>query len=111
MGAGMAQCLLRAGHALRVWNRSSEKAAPLVAAGAVECASPVEAVQSAAVVISSLMDDASLRAVFNEELMRKIPPGAIHVCTTTISPECAEWLAAQHGAHGSRYVSGPVVGR
>jgi 3-hydroxyisobutyrate dehydrogenase-like beta-hydroxyacid dehydrogenase len=38
-------------------------------------------------------------------------PNAIHVCATTISPECADWLAEQHTAHGSRYVSGPVLGR
>ena len=61
--------------------------------------------------ISSLLDDASLRAVFNEDLLITMAPNAIHLCTTTISPECAEWLAEQHRAQGSRYVSGPVVGR
>ena len=107
----MAQCLLRASYPLSVWNRSADKAAPLVNAGAVGCSSPEEAVAGANLVISSLMDDASLRAVFDESLLRKMTPNAIHLCTTTISPECAEWLAEQHRTHGTRYVSGPVVGR
>ena len=62
MGSGMARCLLRAGHSLRVWNRSADKMAPLAAEGAVACASPAEAVESADMVISCLMDDASIHA-------------------------------------------------
>jgi len=38
-------------------------------------------------------------------------PGAIHLCATTISPGCATELAALHSRSGTRYVSGPVVGR
>jgi 3-hydroxyisobutyrate dehydrogenase-like beta-hydroxyacid dehydrogenase len=111
MGAGMAQCLVRASYPLRVWNRSAEKMDALVEAGATGCASPADAVAGATLVISSLMDDASVRAIFNEDLLTKMAPNAIHVCTTTISPGCAEWLFAEHRAHGTRYVSGPVVGR
>ncbi|WP_354263762.1 NAD(P)-binding domain-containing protein [Arthrobacter sp. OAP107] len=33
MGAGMAQILIKNGFAVRVWNRSSARAAPLAAAG------------------------------------------------------------------------------
>jgi len=38
-------------------------------------------------------------------------PNAIHLCVSTISATCADWLAEQHRSQGSRYVSGPVVGR
>jgi 3-hydroxyisobutyrate dehydrogenase-like beta-hydroxyacid dehydrogenase len=110
MGSAMAHCLLRAGHPLRVWNRSPDKMVPLERAGAVACTSPTEAVEGAGLVISSLMDDASVRAVFGD-LFTKMAPNAIHLCVTTISPNCADWLAEQHPAHGTRYVSGPVVGR
>jgi 3-hydroxyisobutyrate dehydrogenase-like beta-hydroxyacid dehydrogenase len=118
MGSGMANCLLRAGHSLRVWNRSVDKMAAFEAAGAVACASPGEAVQGVPLVISTLMDDNSVRSVFGgpEErvesgLVVRMAPGAIHLCASTISPQCADWLAEQHLSHGSRYVSGPVVGR
>lgn len=110
MGSGMAHCVLRAGHPLRVWNRSPGRMVPLERAGATACASPSEAVEGVELVISSLMDDASVRSVFGE-LFAKMAPNAIHLCVTTISPTCADWLAEQHPAHGSRYVSGPVVGR
>ncbi len=113
MGAGMAHCLLRAGHPLRVWNRSPDKMAPFELAGAVACASPALAIQGSHLVISSLMDDASVRAIFDgpEGLISKMTANSIHLCVTTISPAFADWLAEQHHSHGSRYVSGPVVGR
>lgn len=113
MGTGMAHCLLRAGHPLRVWNRSPSKMTALEIAGAVACPSPASTVQDAHLVISSLMDDDSIRAVFvgPEGLIAKMAPNAIHLCVTTISPTCADWLAEQHRSCGSRYVSGPVVGR
>jgi 3-hydroxyisobutyrate dehydrogenase-like beta-hydroxyacid dehydrogenase len=113
MGSGMARCLLRAGHPLRVWNRSAEKMTPLAAEGAAACSSPAEAIEGTDLVISCLMDDASIRTVFDgaDGLLAKMTPRAIHLCVTTISPVCGDWLAEAHAAHGSRYVSGPVLGR
>jgi 3-hydroxyisobutyrate dehydrogenase-like beta-hydroxyacid dehydrogenase len=59
------------------------------------------------------MDDASVRSVFGGEdgVIARMAPNAIHLCTATISPQCADWLAAEHAARGTRYVSGPVLGR
>jgi 3-hydroxyisobutyrate dehydrogenase-like beta-hydroxyacid dehydrogenase len=113
MGSGMARCLLRAGHPLRVWNRSLEKMTTLAAEGAVTCASPTDAIEGTDLVISCLMDDASIRAVFDgvDGLIAKMTPRAIHLCVTTISPVCGDWLAEEHSKWGSRYVSGPVLGR
>ncbi len=113
MGSGMAGRLLAAGHSLRVWNRSAGKMDDLVATGAVACRSAAEAVEGVPLVISSLMDDASVKSVFGGEdgVITRMAQGAIHVCTATISAQCGDWLAAEHAAHGSRYVSGPVLGR
>ncbi|MGA2649772.1 MAG: NAD(P)-dependent oxidoreductase [Terracidiphilus sp.] len=113
MGSGMAHCLLRTGHSLRVWNRSPEKMVPFSEAGAIASRAPAEAVAGVSLVISSLMDDASIRSVFSgaDGVFAHMVPNAIHLCTTTISPSCADWLAAEHSAHGTRYVSGPVLGR
>jgi 3-hydroxyisobutyrate dehydrogenase-like beta-hydroxyacid dehydrogenase len=113
MGSGMAHCLLRAGHNLRVWNRSVDKMAAFEAAGAIACSTPGEAVDGVPIVISTLMDDNAVRGVFGgaNGLIARMAPGAIHLCASTISPQCADWLAEQHQSHGSRYVSGPVVGR
>jgi len=60
MGAGIAQSLVRAGFTVRVYNRAVEKAAPLVAAGAVLARTPADAAGGADVVVSCLLDDVSL---------------------------------------------------
>ncbi len=44
MGAALASTLLRSGRSVTVWNRSAEKAAPLVEAGAAPASSPEEAI-------------------------------------------------------------------
>ncbi len=49
MGLGMAQRLLAAGHRLRVYNRTTSRAASLVEQGAVLCPSPTAAAQGAEV--------------------------------------------------------------
>ena len=45
LGAAMAENLLKKGNVVRVWNRSADKLAPLVAMGAVAAATPAEALQ------------------------------------------------------------------
>ena len=111
MGAGMAGCILKAGHDLTVWNRTATKAAPLVAKGAKLASSIAAAVKGADVVITSLMDDASVLETVKGELLAAMKPGAIHLCTTTISPNCSDTLAKLHAEAGTHYVAGPVVGR
>lgn len=112
MGSGIAGCIRRAGRDLTVWNRTASKADGLVAAGARLAASPAAAVADADLVITSLMDDASVLDMLHEGgVLAAMKPGAIHLCVTTISPGCADKLAQLHAERGSRYVSGPVIGR
>jgi 3-hydroxyisobutyrate dehydrogenase-like beta-hydroxyacid dehydrogenase len=61
MGAPMAANLVAAGFPVQLWNRSPEKAR--VVAGAKPVATPREAADGAAVVISMLADDAAVDAV------------------------------------------------
>src|SRR5271165_5711563 len=63
MGAAMAANVRRAGHPLVVWNRSSDKASALLELGATLAKSPAAAATDADIVISSLADDDSVRAV------------------------------------------------
>ena len=113
MGLAMAVNLQRAGYPLVVWNRSPEKAAPLLEAGAGFAESAAAAARSADIVISSLADDASLRAVVSgpDGLLAGLRPGAVHIGTSTVSPGLSDELAGLHAAAGGRYVAGPVVGR
>jgi len=113
MGLAMAANLQRAGYPLSVWNRSPEKAGPLLAAGAKFAESPAAAARSADIVISSLADDASLRTVVSGPggVLAGLRPGAIHIGASTISPALSDELAELHAATGGRYLAGPVVGR
>lgn len=113
MGSGMAGCIQRSGRNLVVWNRTAAKADPLVVAGATLAATPASAVADADVVITSLMDDKSILDMMQGTggVLAAMKPGAIHLCVTTIAPDCADQLAKIHAEHGTRYVSGPVIGR
>jgi 3-hydroxyisobutyrate dehydrogenase-like beta-hydroxyacid dehydrogenase len=113
MGVAMATNLQRAGYPLVVWNRSPEKAGPLLRAGVSLAESPAAAAHAADIVISSLADDASLRAVVTASngILSGLRPGAIHIGTSTVSPGLSDELAALHAAAGGRYIAGPVVGR
>jgi 3-hydroxyisobutyrate dehydrogenase-like beta-hydroxyacid dehydrogenase len=113
MGAAMAANLQKAGYPLTVWNRSADKAAPLVAGGARLAASPAEAAGAADIVISSLADDASFTAVVDgpDGVAVGLRSGAIHVGTSTVSPELSDDLARRHAAQNAHYLAGPVLGR
>ena len=63
MGAGAARRLLDQGQRVMVWNRTAEKAAPLVERGAEAAESPGEAAAGAAIVITFLADDRALEEV------------------------------------------------
>jgi 3-hydroxyisobutyrate dehydrogenase-like beta-hydroxyacid dehydrogenase len=110
MGRGMAANLIKAGHEVRLYNRSADKAEGL---GGIVAATPAEAAQDAEVVFTMLAHDAALREVaFGEHgFIAALPAGAIHVSCSTISVACAQELARAHAAAGQRFVSAPVFGR
>lgn len=113
MGAAIARNVMKAGFPLTVYNRTAAKMQPLLDAGATAAVSPAEAATGADVVVTSLMDDRSVREAVDGAggLLGGLAPGAVHVGTTTISPAGARMLAALHAAHGCHYVAAPVVGR
>ena len=112
MGAGMAANLVKAGHEVAVYNRSPEKAAPLVALGATSAWHVVGACLGEAVV-TMLADDAAVEGLaFGEGgIIEALAPGAIHVSCSTISVEVSRRLAEAHARAGQRYVAAPVFGR
>jgi 3-hydroxyisobutyrate dehydrogenase-like beta-hydroxyacid dehydrogenase len=86
---------------------------PLIDAGATGARSPRAAVTGADVVVTNLMDDQSVLEVVagDNGILAGLKRGAVHVGTSTVSPDCATRLAELHAAHGSTYIAGPVVGR
>jgi 3-hydroxyisobutyrate dehydrogenase-like beta-hydroxyacid dehydrogenase len=111
MGSAMASNALKAGHTVRVWNRSPDAAKALAGEGARVVGSPDEAFAGDAV-FSMLADDAALRAVFVDSgLLKRAPKGIVHVNMATISVALGEELARLHADHGVAYVAAPVLGR
>ena len=115
MGSGIARNIVDAGYPLTVYNRTAGKAQALVERGATLADSARVAASDADIVVTSLMDDASLRAIVgdggDDGILAGLKRGAIHLCATTISPDLARELTELHRRHGSVFVSGPVVGR
>lgn len=113
MGIGIAKCIQRAGHDLTVWNRTPAKSKQFEALGAYTAPTIREVSETAEIIITSLMDDASVLDVVKTKdgMLEGMSSGAIHACVTTISPTCADELERVHREHGSLYVSAPVIGR
>jgi 3-hydroxyisobutyrate dehydrogenase-like beta-hydroxyacid dehydrogenase len=112
MGAGMALRLIDAGHELSVWNRTPDKARPLVAKGAKLAATIADACRGDAV-ITMLADDAAVEGVAHgpDGLAANLPRLAVHVSMSTIGIALSERLAAAHAQAGQRYLAAPVFGR
>jgi 3-hydroxyisobutyrate dehydrogenase-like beta-hydroxyacid dehydrogenase len=110
MGRAMAANLLEAGHRVRVWNRTPERAEQLAASGAQVVATAAEAFAGDAV-ISMLADDSAVLEIVDEALLEHAPRGLIHVNMATISVTLAGRLAREHAERGLHYVAAPVLGR
>jgi 3-hydroxyisobutyrate dehydrogenase-like beta-hydroxyacid dehydrogenase len=111
MGLGMVRNLLKAGHAVTVWNRTPGKVAELVADGA-RAATAAADCASQDIVISMLADDAAVEQVtLAPEFLQALRADTVHVSMATISVALAERLAVAHREHGREYVSAPVFGR
>jgi 3-hydroxyisobutyrate dehydrogenase-like beta-hydroxyacid dehydrogenase len=113
LGLPIARNLLAAGHVLKVFNRTAEKAKPLTDEGAQLVTDPPEVAEAGGIVFTVLSDDAALEAVTlqNAAFAQRLGPGGIHVSVSTISPDTARRVAAEHARHGVHYVAAPVFAR
>lgn len=112
IGAGIAQSVQRAGHALTVYNRSPEKTQVFAASGAVIAHSPREAAAQVDIVLTCLMDDASVRENLTGDngILAGIRPGAIHIGTSTVTPKATTEFADAHAKQGSHYIAATFAG-
>lgn len=109
MGRAMAANLVKAGHRVRVWNRSPEVARSIE--GAIPVATPAEAFSGEAA-ITMLADDAAVRAVILESgVLEGTQRPAIHVGMSTIAVGLAKELTERHVRAGIGYLAAPVFGR
>ncbi|MER7735793.1 NAD(P)-binding domain-containing protein [Streptomyces erythrochromogenes] len=105
MGTALARTWLAAGHAPTVWNRTPAKAGPLAAEGAVVAATAAAAVAANRLVVTCLLDDASVRSTLDGIDLT----GKDLVDLTTGTPQEARARAAWAEARGARYTDGGIM--
>jgi 3-hydroxyisobutyrate dehydrogenase-like beta-hydroxyacid dehydrogenase len=113
MGLPIAANLLKAGYQLRVYNRTAQKADPLIASGAKLVSSPNDVIEPGGIVFSMLADDAALESIagHSSDFVDRFAGGGIHVSMSTIAPRTARDLAEHHAKGGVAYLAAPVIGR
>jgi 3-hydroxyisobutyrate dehydrogenase-like beta-hydroxyacid dehydrogenase len=107
LGTALARALLRAGHRVTVWNRTTAKADALVPSGATRAPTPAEAVAASPVVIASVSTYDDVRAL--------LAPGADALAGRTLvdlgsgTPDEARALATWAATQGVRYLDGAAM--
>jgi 3-hydroxyisobutyrate dehydrogenase-like beta-hydroxyacid dehydrogenase len=112
MGQVIVSRLLAAGYAVTGWNRSRERAAPLIERGMRMAESPAAVAAASEVTFSIVTDGAAVKAVALGEngVLAGIQPGAVYVDMGTISPEVTREVAAAFAERGFRMLDAPLSG-
>jgi 3-hydroxyisobutyrate dehydrogenase-like beta-hydroxyacid dehydrogenase len=109
MGSALVRALLQQGYPVRVWNRTAERAAPLLALGAQAAPSVAAAADAARIVIVNVSDyaagDRLLRTAEVEAALR----GRLLLQLTSGSPGQAREAASWAARHGIDYLDGAIM--
>jgi 3-hydroxyisobutyrate dehydrogenase-like beta-hydroxyacid dehydrogenase len=113
MGSRQAAVLAAAGHSLRVYNRTTEKAREWVRSHGGELAeTPAAAAADARVVVSMVVDGDQVRALLlgDDGAAAAAAPGTLFVDMSTIAPGDARRIGEELEARGMRFLDAPVTG-
>ncbi|MCX6915036.1 MAG: NAD(P)-dependent oxidoreductase [Verrucomicrobia bacterium] len=106
MGTALTERLLGHGYPVVVWNRTREKAAPLLGRGAVWSDNPLAGCQRA---ILSLYNTEAVEQVLGQ-MQGGLHEGLIILDTTTGEPTQTAALGARLATQGVRYLDAPISG-
>lgn len=112
MGSRMAANLQKHGHSLVVFNRTREKAEPLLAEGARWADSPAALAAQAEVVFTMLAhpDAVEEAALGKDGFLSRLEKGRIWIDCSTVDPSFSRKMAAAAHARGVRFLGAPVTG-
>ncbi|MGJ8627903.1 MAG: NAD(P)-dependent oxidoreductase [Sulfitobacter sp.] len=111
MGTPMSRNLMAAGHDLTVWNRSPERAAPLVKDGAKTAATSAEAIAGADVIITMLSDGYATEALLADLIFKAaLRPDMTWIDMSSTKPEHARAQATLLADIGVAHLDAPVSG-
>ena len=112
MGSSIVHRLLAGGNDVTVWNRTREKAEPLLAEGARWADSPREVAAAGELVFTMVTNTEAVRAVTEGEdgILAGLRAGAIYVDMSTASPANTRSLAERLAGAGASMLDSPVSG-
>jgi len=112
MGGRMAKNVMKAGYALRAYNRTLAKTEEVRRLGATVCASPREAATGADVVITMVADPPALHAVLEgpDGAFAGCRPGSLVIDMSTVDPDTSQTITVKAASFGLRYLEAPVTG-
>ena len=112
MGRPMALNIVKGGHKLTVFNRSSDKAKPLTDAGATVAPAPKAVAEASDVIILMLAGPEAIDAVLAGPagLMAGLRKGQTLINMSTVSPQYARQLAEKLAARSVATIDAPVSG-
>lgn len=112
MGSPMSQRLIKAGHAVTVFNRTKAKAAQFIQQGIATVSSPAELTDQTDVVFLMVSDDAAIREIFTgkDGLLSETVKGKVFVNMSTVSPTVSKEMYALCKEKGADYIDAPVSG-
>jgi 3-hydroxyisobutyrate dehydrogenase-like beta-hydroxyacid dehydrogenase len=112
MGALMVPRLMEAGYTVTGWNRSRDRAEPLIAAGMRYAETPRAVAEQSEMVFSIVTDAAAVKAVAlgSDGIVTGLEPGGIYIDMSTIDPDSSRAAAAEFAKAGSFMLDGPISG-
>jgi 3-hydroxyisobutyrate dehydrogenase-like beta-hydroxyacid dehydrogenase len=112
MGQGIVPRLLAAGHQVTGWNRTADKARPLLELGMGWADTPRQVAEAAEVVLSIVTDAAAVEAVAvgDDGIVSGLPPDGIYADMSTIDPDATRRIAATYDEAGLTMLDAPLSG-
>jgi 3-hydroxyisobutyrate dehydrogenase-like beta-hydroxyacid dehydrogenase len=112
MGSAFASNLLSRGYGVHVYNRTKQKADPLVARGAILHPSANDLASSVDIVMTSLTDQSAVESVALGEdgFLESMKPGSLWIDLSTIDPAASVAHAEAAKKTGVDRLDAPVVG-
>ncbi|HLF01905.1 MAG TPA: NAD(P)-dependent oxidoreductase [Anaerolineales bacterium] len=112
MGRGMARNLLKAGFAVRVWNRTAGRMDELAADGAIPTRSPADLASQSGLIITCVSDTPDVEAVLlgPNGVAGGARSGSLVIDMSTISPQATTVIAARLAERGVQMLDAPVSG-
>jgi len=112
MGQLIVPRLMQAGHTVTGWNRSRDKAEPLIKQGMRWADTPRAVAAQSEIVFSIVTDAKAVKAcaLGPDGIAAGIKPGAIYIDMSTIEPDESRSVAAEFAKVGATMLDGPISG-